>query len=365
MVCDPINVRYATDSTNMQVWCLHNPVRYAFVATDGPVVVFDFHGSAHLSAHLELVDEVRPGRGWYFFNSGERVAEHARLWAAEIAELVRAHGGGNRRLALDKADQAGVAALAAEGLVLHDGQEVMELARAIKAPTRSRRCAARSRPARRRCGRCRPALRPGISEQALWAELHAGNIARGGEWIETRLLASGPRTNPWFQECSSRVIEAGDLVAFDTDLIGPYGYCADISRTWLCGEARERGAARALPAGARADRLQPGPDPPRPRLSRAVGEGFPAARALPRQPLLGDRPRRRPVRRVPGDLLPRGRRGRPATTVCSRSDMTICLESYVGAEGGAEGVKLEQQVLVTADGAEVLSTYPFADEVFG
>src|SRR5690606_23347872 len=65
-------------------------------------------------------------------------------------------------------------------------------------------------------------------------ELHRGNIARGGEWIETRLLSSGPRTNPWFQECSARIIEAGDLVAFDTDLIGPYGYCADISRSWVC-----------------------------------------------------------------------------------------------------------------------------------
>ena len=81
------------------------------------------------------------------------------------------------------------------------------------------------------------ALRPGISENELWAELHRGNIARGGEWIETRLLSSGPRTNPWFQECSSRTIEAGDLVAFDTDLIGPYGFCADLSRTWYCGMA--------------------------------------------------------------------------------------------------------------------------------
>ena len=77
--------------------------------------------------------------------------------------------------------------------------------------------------------------------------LHAENIRRGGEWIETRLLASGPRTNPWFQECGAAVIEAGDIVAFDTDLIGPYGYCADISRTWLAGDGRpsER-AARAL-----------------------------------------------------------------------------------------------------------------------
>ena len=85
-------------------------------------------------------------------------------------------------------------------------------------------------------GEMQAALKPGISENELWAELHRGNIARGGEWIETRLLSSGPRTNPWFQECSSRRVEAGDLVAFDTDLIGPYGFCADLSRTWLCGD---------------------------------------------------------------------------------------------------------------------------------
>src|SRR5919108_2637494 len=132
LVTDPINTRYATDSTNMQVWCLHNPVRYAFVATDGPVIVFDFHGCAHLSAPLDLVDEVRPGRGWYFFKSGTRVDEHAASWAAEIADLVRAHGGGNRRLAVDRADREGIAALAALGLLLHAGQEPMELARAIK-----------------------------------------------------------------------------------------------------------------------------------------------------------------------------------------------------------------------------------------
>src|ERR687892_179507 len=132
LVTDSINTRYATDSTNMQVWCLHNPVRYAFVATDGPAIVFDFHGSAHLSAHLDLVDEVRPGRGWYFFKSGERIGEHARRWAAEIADLVRAHGGGNRRLAIDHVNPEGVAALEALGVGAHEGQAVMELARAIK-----------------------------------------------------------------------------------------------------------------------------------------------------------------------------------------------------------------------------------------
>ena len=45
--------------------------------------------------------------------------------------------------------------------------------------------------------------------------------------------------------------------------------------------------------------------------------------------------------------------------------MTLCCESYVGAEDGIEGVKLEQQVLVTEGGFELLSTYPFDDALLG
>jgi len=39
--------------------------------------------------------------------------------------------------------------------------------------------------------------------------------------------------------------------------------------------------------------------------------------------------------------------------------MTICVESYIGEDGGDEGVKLEDQVLITEDGIEVLSKFPF------
>ena len=39
--------------------------------------------------------------------------------------------------------------------------------------------------------------------------------------------------------------------------------------------------------------------------------------------------------------------------------MVICVESYVGEIGGAEGVKLEDQVLVTESGPITLSRYPF------
>jgi Xaa-Pro dipeptidase len=358
---DPINIRYATDAPNMQVWCLHNPARYAFVATEGPVILFDFHGCGHLSAHLELIDEVRPARGWYYFHSGTRVAEHAGRWAAEIAELVRAHGGGNRRLAVDKADRAGVAALEAAGVRLHDGQEVMEQARALKGEDeiRAMRCTLAACEAAMAVMRVE--LRPGISEQELWAHLHAENVKRGGEWIETRLLASGPRTNPWFQECSSRAIGAGELVGFDTDLIGPYGYCADISRTWLCGDQP--------PTDRQLDLF---------RLARAqIAYNLELVR-----PGLGFREFSEKAFRLPE----RYRANRysviahgvglcdeypaiyyPEEAEAASYDglfevgMTICLESYIGEAGGPDGVKLEQQILITPSGAELLSTFPLED----
>jgi Xaa-Pro dipeptidase len=44
--------------------------------------------------------------------------------------------------------------------------------------------------------------------------------------------------------------------------------------------------------------------------------------------------------------------------------MVFCIESYVGATGGVEGVKLEQQILVTENGFELLSDLEFEDDFF-
>ena len=37
------------------------------------------------------------------------------------------------------------------------------------------------------------------------------------------------------QESSNKVIQNGEIVSFDTDMVGPYGYCADISRAFVVG----------------------------------------------------------------------------------------------------------------------------------
>lgn len=364
LLTDPINVRYATDSTNMQVWCLHNPVRYAFVATAGPVVLFDFHGSAHLSDHLELVDEVRHGRSWFYFETGTNTRAAAEAWAKEIAALVDLHGAGDRRLAVDRLDPIGAAALGGLGVTVVDGQEVAEVARSIKSSDEiaAMRCVVDA--TERSIEVMRAALVPGVTEQTLWSHLHAENVRRGGEWIETRLLTSGPRTNPWFQECSSRVIEAGDLVAFDTDLIGAYGYCADLSRTWICGDARpsadqrqryrlaveqiEHNMALLRPGAAFlevAERSFPLPERYRGNRYSVVLHGVGLCDEYPAVVYAED--------------------AAYAYDGTFEAGMTLCVESYVGDEGGQDGIKLEQQILITTSGVELLSTSPYEASFLG
>ncbi len=77
LLFDPLNLRYATDSTNMQLWITHNSARCCFIATDGPVVLFDFHNCGHLSEHLPLIDEIRNLSGFFYFTGGSRCDEFA------------------------------------------------------------------------------------------------------------------------------------------------------------------------------------------------------------------------------------------------------------------------------------------------
>ena len=358
LLYDPVNIRYATDSTNMQLWVAHNPTRHCFVATEGPVVLFDYFSCEHLSDHSGMVDEVRPAVSWMYLYGGELSEARVRRWAAGIADLVKSHGGGNARIAVDHLDHEGVAELARLGIAVGNGEAVMENARLIKSPDEilaMRRAVVACEAA---MGEMHAALKPGISENELWAELHRGNIARGGEWIETRLLSSGPRTNPWFQECSSRKVEAGDLVAFDTDLIGPYGFCADLSRTWLCGDGEPTGEQRALFAIAThqiahntalmkpgisfrelVERSEVPPPDCFPARYGVLYHGVGLADEYPTLPHAADW-----TSDTPDGVLEPG--------------MVLCVESYIGRLGGHEGVKIEEQVLITETGNLQLSSYP-------
>jgi Xaa-Pro aminopeptidase len=207
----------------------------------------------------------------------------------------------------------------------------------------------------------RAALVPGVTENQLWSLLHETNIAHGGEWIECRLLASGPRTNPWFQESGDRVIQPGDIVGFDTDLVGPFGYLADISRSWICPDRKPSDRHKRLYDLAtqqvlfNANLLRPGmsfrefaekswpmPDEyvPNRYMMMLHGCGF-----VDEYPSLA----------YVADWKDWGYDG------VFEENMVVSVESYIGEVGGPDGIKLEQQVVIGTEGARMLSKTPLID----
>jgi len=359
LLADPINIRYATGSRNMMVWTMHAPSRWAFVPTEGPVVLFEFESAQSANDGLETIAEIRPCTPWIYFLAGPRWEEKADRWAQEIANLVATHGGKNRRLAIDRCEPAGAFKLRALGLDLVDAQEAIEQARLIKSPEEIQCLRVAMDVCDTAIARMRDALRPGMTENQLWSILHQVNIAHDGEWIEARLLATGERTNPWFQECGNRVIEAGDLVAFDTDMVGPLGYLADISRTWVCPGKAPTNQQRRLYALAE-EQVQVNMDLIKPGVGfREFAEkcwplpdGFVPNRYLMMVHGVGL------VDEYPSIAYVQDFRDWGYDGVFAEN-MVVSVESYIGEHRGKEGVKLEQQVLITATGAIPLSKTPF------
>ena len=296
LLFDPLNIRYATDCSNMHLWIAHNPARAVFVSADGYVILWDFHRCGHLSAHLPLVSEVRDGAGFFYFLAGDSEEQQARQFADEVDDALRQHGGRNRRLAIDKMEISGIQAIQRLGIEIKSGQQVMEHARLVKSENdiRAMRCAlATCEIAVEAMGQ---ALTPGIAEVELWSVLHAENIKRGGEWIETRILSSGPRTNPWMQEAGPRKIRDGELLSFDTDLIGPIRLlCRHLPYLVLRRRQAQRRATPSIPTGSRTHYGQHEHARARGIVSRADREGPPLTGEIPAATLRCHGARCRPV----------------------------------------------------------------------
>lgn len=370
LMFDPLNIRYATDSTNMQLWNTHNPFRAVLVCADGYMVIWDYKNSPFLSKFNPLVREQRSGADLFYFDRGDKIDVAADVFAAQVRDLIIEHGGGNLRLAADKLMIHGLRALEAQGFEVFPGEEVTEHARSIKGPDEILAM-------RASCHACEMAMYEmedfarsqiplgGVSEDDVWAELHAGNIRRGGEWIETRLLASGQRTNPWFQECGPRICQNNEILAFDTDLVGAYGMCCDISRTWWIGDEKPRpDMIEAMKHSmehiqTNMEMLKPGVTIPELTANcHRLDDKYQAQKygclmhgvgLCDEWPLVAY-----PDKAVPG-----------AFDYELKPGMTLCVEVLAGEVGGDFSIKLEDQVLITEDGFENLTKYPFDATLMG
>ena len=365
LLTNPMNIRYAIDAPSLQIWTMRNMARALFIPVEGKVILFDYQNTEFLTEHLHLVDEVRTMIGFYFFAAGKLYAEKANEFSQEIKQLLQKVDEKNLNLAIDRMEICGINALKKCGINIKHGQLVMEMARLVKDKNEIQAMHCGMKSCQIAINEMRKKMKPEISENDMWSILHAENIRRGGEWIETRTMASGPRTNPWFHECGHRIIKEGDIVAFDTDLVGPYGYCIDISRTWICGERKPTPEQRKLYRIAY-DHIQENMEMLKPGVSfydltykgHQLPQEYRKLQYVVKYHGVGL------CDEYPAILYPEEiSEGAYFDDAVLLEGMALTVEAYVGEVGGREGVKLEEQVLITKNGFQIFGDCPYEKEM--
>ena len=361
ILSDPVNIRYATGTRNMQIFSMRNaPSRYLLL-TAKRSILFEFTGCLHLAKGYETVDEVRPVTTASFVAAGPNIDKREQSWAKSMTETITSLVGQGATIGLERLNANVAIAMKADGFNIVDAQKPVEMARAIKSSEEIKCIVASLRATKTGVSKLRNAIRPGITENALWSILHQSVIEQNGDYCETRLLSAGQRTNPWFQETANYTIDNNELIALDTDVVGCHGYYSDFSRTFHSGPDPPSAAQRELYKTAyeqvshNMGILRPGlmfreyAD-----LAWEIPDKYYANRyylsahgcgMMGEYPYLYHR----------GDFPDAGYDG------VIEPGMVICVESYIGEEGGIQGVKLEQQVLVTETDIETLSKFPIEE----
>lgn len=358
LTSDPINILYATGSRNMTVFGLMGPSRFMLHCVDGPTILFEFNLGEHLAAGITTISEIRTSTAISAVSSPD-FRQNSEKFANEVVGILsEVQGQNNLTLAVEFVDFTFTDALRKRRVNLSDGTSVFQQARMIKQPLEIDVMRHAIAEVEQATAELVSAIRPGATENQVWAEFHRGLIARNGEYVSTRLFQSGVRTFPYFQESSDSVMEAGDLVCLDTDALGVMNYAVDFSRTFVCGDVEATEIQRTL-FGIALEQLEHN------AANLAAGLSFEEfarnAFAVPEQyrdygyyvlahgiGMCGEYPN------VPR-MAPDGTYNFPGQI---QENMVLCIESYVGDPDSHQGVKLEDQYLIHANSVERLTNFP-------
>src|SRR5918995_627622 len=372
---DFANIRYMT-STHIGTWGMDKLIRFAVLPRGGEPVIWDF-GSAARHHQLynpwldydrpagadALSDAARAGRsGARAGISTLRGAFHPQAGVAEelarkVATVLRDHGLAGDPVGVDIVEMPILAALRAEGVDIVDGQQVFLEARRIKTPDEIALLAQACSMVDAAYDELYAFLRPGVRENECVGLVAQVLYDLGSEYVEGVNAISGERCAPHPHVYSDRIVRPGDPAFFDI-LHSHLGYRTCYYRCFAvgsaspamrdayvrCREYMDQAIALVQPGATTADIVSLWPTAEEfgfanEEAAFALQYGHGVGLAIWEKPIFS-----RLVSLNHPELLEEG--------------MVFALETYWPAGDGWSAARIEEEVVVTADGCEVITKFP-------
>jgi Xaa-Pro aminopeptidase len=358
LLFDPNNIRYVT-STHIGEWARDKNARFALLPRGADPILWDF-GSA--TRHHQLFAPwlppenfraaVTPMRGAMPVETGipDRLGER-------IAHELREHGLAGEPLGVDMADLLTIEALRRAGVEVTDGSQVVLEARKIKTPEEIALLDQSAGLVDAVYEEIYRMLRPGIYEHQIVARAHQLLFEMGSEQVEAINAVSGDRCNPHPHVFSDRLLRPGDQAFFD--IIHSFmGYRTCYYRTFNVGgvsHAQLDAYKRCREwLDAAIDLVGPG------MTTDRIAEAWPTAKEL------GFPDEETCFGLQFGHGIGVGLYEPPMISRVHSLDhpveieegMVFALETYCAATDGRSAARIEEEVVVTATGCEVITRFP-------
>jgi Xaa-Pro aminopeptidase len=349
------NIRYIT-GTHIGEWCRNKMARYTILPQGAEPLLFDPATPAKRISSPWIANRVFPSVGSM---RGAIPPEVGRVefLAQEIKRTLADYGVDKKPLGVDILDVPFMRALEKEGIEVVDGQQIMLDARAIKTKDEIELLKIAAAMVDAAYEEIVRHIKPGVRENELVAVANKVLFELGSDLVECVNVVSGPRSQPHPHVFSDRVIRPGELVFLD--LMHSYnGYRTCYYRTFSCGKptaAQEEAYDKCWAW------LKRSIDAVRPGASTAeIAASWPTAQEI------GLKDEKEAFLLQFGHGIGMSIWERPVITRLFSLDkpyilkegMVFALETYCPSADGKGGARLEEEVVVTKDGHEVITKYP-------
>lgn len=355
---DQYNIRYMT-STVIGNWARDKFTRYSLLTGNGEPHIWDF-GSA--AKHHRLFSPWLKPHNCHAGMLGLRGAIHPKIGlmrkaAEEIKSILDEQGVGDMPVGLDVVEPAMMFELQAAGIDVRDGQQVMLDARELKSADEIALLNMSAAMVDGVYQTISEHLKPGVRENEIVALAAKRLYELGSDDVEAINAISGERCSPHPHNFTDRLIRPGDQAFFD--IIQSFvGYRTCYYRTFNVGRATDsqkdayKRAREWIDASIAA--VKPG------TTTDEIAACWPKAEEI------GFSSEMEAFGLLFGHGLGLGLHERPIISRLNSFDdpmeikegMVFALETYCPASDGYSAARIEEEVVVTPNGAKVITLFP-------